>query len=222
MASENLPSPLPENKSGVLLPDHGMRMMERRADKTADTRERIERAALKHFVEQGIAETSIRDIADEARISLGAMYNHFKSKEELAWQLFINGWNEIGDALSRCEAGQPDLSSKLRAMIDHVFRRFDEDWLFVTYVFTSRHHHLKRVFTPAGRADANPHQVFRHVIAQAMRRGEIPEGELDLKTTLVIGAVVQTIDSSIIGRFDGPLRESALPAADLCVRMLQG
>src|SRR6185295_10023782 len=151
MASENLPSPLPENKSGVLLPDHGMRMMERRADKTADTRERIERAALKHFVEQGIAETSIRDIADEARISLGAMYNHFKSKEELAWQLFINGWNEFGDALSRCEAGQPDLPSKLRAMIDHVFRRFDEDWLFVTYVFTSRHHHLKRVFTPAGR-----------------------------------------------------------------------
>src|SRR5262245_8895514 len=222
MDSANLLSPRPGNKSNRHLPDDGPGTMERRADKTAETRERIERAALKHFVEQGIAEPSIRDIADEARISLGAMYNHFKSKEELAWQLFINGWNEFGEALSRCEAAQPDLPSKLRAMIDHVFHRFDQDWLFVTYVFSSRHQHLKRVFTPTGRARANPHQVFRHVIAQAMRRGEIPEGELDLKTTLVIGAVIQTIDSSIIGRFEGPLREYALPAADLCIRMLKG
>ena len=54
--------------------------MERRSDRSAGTRERIERAALKHFVEQGIAETSIRNIADTAHISLGAMYNHFSSK----------------------------------------------------------------------------------------------------------------------------------------------
>src|SRR5467141_3873481 len=89
------------------------RHMEKRADRTADTRERIERAALKHFVEQGIAETSIRDIADEARISLGAMYNHFDSKEELAWQLFINGWNEIGQELRRRAGGQSLLPAKM-------------------------------------------------------------------------------------------------------------
>jgi len=29
------------------------------------------------------------------------MYNHFSSKEELAWQLFINGWNEIGLEMRR-------------------------------------------------------------------------------------------------------------------------
>src|SRR5882672_2642626 len=146
------------------------RHMEKRADRTADTRERIERAALKHFVEQGIAETSIRDIADEARISLGAMYNHFKSKEELAWQLFVNGWNEFGEQLTRCESAQPDFKSKMRAMIEYVFRRFDEDWLFVTYVFSSRHQHLKRVLSRPGRARLIPHSVFWHVIAQAMQR----------------------------------------------------
>src|SRR5215210_4241943 len=119
--------------------------MERRAERTADTRERIERATLKLFVEKGIAETSIRDIADEARISLGAMYNHFTSKEDLAWQLFIAGWNDIGEGMRRRARVQSKLPAKMRSMIEFVFRRFDEDWLLVTYVFRSRHQHLTRL-----------------------------------------------------------------------------
>jgi AcrR family transcriptional regulator len=192
------------------------RQMEKRADRTADTRERIERAALKHFVEQGIAETSIRDIADEARISLGAMYNHFDSKEELAWQLFINGWNEIGQELRRRAGGQSLLPAKMRSMIEYVFRRFDEDWLLVTYIFSSRHQHLKRVPPTRG----NPYAIFRLVIGEAMRRGEIPQGDLDLKTALIVGAIIQTIDSRILARLKGSLSDSAAVAADLCVRML--
>ena len=200
----------------VHLPDLDNRMKERRVDKTAETRERIERAALKHFVEQGIAETSIRDIADEARISLGAMYNHFDSKEELAWQLFINGWNEIGQELRRRAGGQSLLPAKMRSMIEYVFRRFDEDWLLVTYIFSSRHHHLKRVPPTRG----NPYTIFRLVIGEAMRRGEIPQGDLDLKTALIVGAIIQTIDSRILARLKGSLSDSAAVAADLCVRML--
>ena len=192
--------------------------MERRIDRTAGTRERIERAALKHFVEQGIAETSIRNIADTAHISLGAMYNHFSSKEELAWQLFINGWNEIGQGLRRRANDESSVAAKFRSMIEYVFRRFDEDWLLVTYIFSSRHQHLQRV--PVSRG--NPYMMFRMVIAEAMRRGEIPRGDLELKTALIVGAIIQAIDSRILTRLKGPLASSAASAADLCVRMLGG
>ena len=190
--------------------------MERRAERTAETRERIERAALKHFVEKGIAETSIRDIADEAQISLGAMYNHFASKEELAWQLFIAGWNDIGDGMRSRARAQSKLSAKMRSMIEYVFRRFDEDWLLVTYVFRSRHQHLTRL--PATRG--NPYTIFRLVIADAIRRGEIPPGNLELKTSLIVGAIVQAVDSRILSRLKGPLADSAEVTADCCTRML--
>lgn len=192
--------------------------MDGRSDRATETRRRIERSALKHFVQQGIAETSIRDIADTAGISLGAMYNHFPSKEELAWQLFINGWNEIGRELRLRASGESSLAAKLRSMIGYVFRRFDEDWLQVTYIFSSRHQHLQRV--PPSRG--NPYTMFRMVIAEAMRRKEIPNGDLELKTALVIGAVIQAIDSRILMRLKGPLANSAIPAADLCTRMLLG
>jgi AcrR family transcriptional regulator len=189
-----------------------------RIERTEESRTRIERAALKHFVEQGIAETSIRDIAEAAGMSLGAMYNHFESKEDLAWLLFINGWNEIGTEMRRRASAETTLLGKMKAMIEYIFRRYDEDWILVTYIFSSRHHHLKRV--PSSRG--NPYMIFRLVIAEAMRTGEIPEGDLDLKTALIIGGIIQTIDSRILARLKGPLANSAPAAAELCVRMLGG
>jgi AcrR family transcriptional regulator len=196
--------------------------MEKRADRTAETRERIERAALHHFVHQGIAETSIRDIADKAGISLGAMYNHFESKEDLAWQLFIGGWDEIGRELRRRGHGDAKLAAKLQSMIEYVFRRFDEDWLLVTYIFGARHQHLRRIGTARGGGRDNPYTMFRLVIAQAMGRGEIPRGDLDLKTALVVGAIIQAIDSRMLLRLKGNLADAAPAAARLCHAMLNG
>src|SRR5262245_15263614 len=120
----------PSSKPGVV--------MERRTERTADTRRRIQRAALKFFVEKGIEGSSIREIAEEAGVSLGALYVHFKEgKEQLAWELFIAGWNEIGDGMRRAAQMHKKLREKMRAMIDFVYRRYDEDWLLVTYVFRS-------------------------------------------------------------------------------------
>jgi AcrR family transcriptional regulator len=194
----------------------GERRMASRTERTEETKTRIERAALEHFVKKGIAETSIRDIAKTAGMSLGAMYNHFKTKEDLAWLLFINGWNEIGIEMRRRASAEANLLGKMRAMIEYVFRRYDEDWILVTYIFSSRHTHLKRV--PSSRG--NPYMMFRLVIAEAMRSGEIPQGDLDLKTALIIGGIIQTIDSRILARLKGPLANSAAAAAELCVRML--
>ena len=191
--------------------------MERRTERTADTRRRIQRAALKFFVEKGIEGSSIREISEEAGVSLGALYVHFKEgKEQLAWELFIGGWNEIGDGMRRAAQVHKKLRDKMRAMIDFVYRRYDEDWLLVTYVFRSRHEHLKRL--PATRG--NPYTVFRMVIADAIRRSEIPPGDLELKTSLIVGAIVQPVDSKILFRLKGPLSDSAPLTAECCTRLL--
>lgn len=191
--------------------------MAAREDRALETRYRIERAALKHFVERGVGETTIRDIAKTAKVSLGAMYNHFESKEELAWQLFINGFAQTGRRLREHANAQATLPEKLRAMIGFTFRRFDEDPLLLTYVFASRHLHLSRV-PPSG---DNPYFVFRTVIANAMNQKAIPATDPDLAASLVIGAVIQAIDSRILGRLKGKLANHADETADMCTRMLQ-
>jgi AcrR family transcriptional regulator len=54
------------------------------------TRLAIEDAALELYLEQGYHATSMRQIADEAGLALGGIYNHFKSKEEIFEAIIID------------------------------------------------------------------------------------------------------------------------------------
>jgi AcrR family transcriptional regulator len=47
------------------------------------TRSAVEEAAIALFLEQGYHATSMRQIADHAKLALGGIYNHFSSKEEI-------------------------------------------------------------------------------------------------------------------------------------------
>lgn len=55
--------------------------------KGVDTRERILNTALKLFVERGFAEVSINDLIKEVGIAKGGFYHHFKSKDELIYEI---------------------------------------------------------------------------------------------------------------------------------------
>jgi AcrR family transcriptional regulator len=57
--------------------------MQKREEKKKQTRERILRAAAACFAEQGYSGCSVSDIVDKAGVSKGALYVHFKTKEEL-------------------------------------------------------------------------------------------------------------------------------------------
>ena len=54
------------------------------------TRLAIEDAALELYMEQGYHATSMRQIADQAGLALGGIYNHFKSKEEIFKAIIID------------------------------------------------------------------------------------------------------------------------------------
>ena len=56
--------------------------------KAQQTRERIVETALALFARQGYGETTLRDIAGEAGISLGLTYRYFSRKEELILLLY--------------------------------------------------------------------------------------------------------------------------------------
>jgi len=52
-----------------------------------NTRQQILQEAYALFLSQGYHGTSMRSIATQAGISLGAIYNHFESKEEIFTEL---------------------------------------------------------------------------------------------------------------------------------------
>ena len=65
------------------------------ANKSHTLLPRIMRAAIKLFVAKGIEATTTKDIAKTSGVSEGALYRHFKSKDELAYHLFTVHVNDF-------------------------------------------------------------------------------------------------------------------------------
>jgi len=187
------------------------------------TKERIEQEALRLFVEQGIAETSIRDISRAAGISQGAMYNHYASKDELARTLFLRNFAEAASALEVRAQAEVGLAAKLRAMVRYIYGRFDVDRGVVAYLFLTRQHYLRGL--PEG--FPHPYEPFRRAISAAMEQGEIPPGNDHVATSMVVGAIIQLIDTKVIeerrkavGPIAGLLIDYADEVAASCARLL--
>jgi len=148
------------------------------------------------FVEKGIKETTIRDIAAEANIAEGTLYRHYASKEELAWRLFVDNFTAIGRTLAEIQRSQEGIRNKLAAIIRYFCSVFDRDAVMFNYLFLARHQHMLRL-TPRM---PNPYLVIRSVVREGMARGEIPQADLDLATSMVMGVILQPIDTRLIGR----------------------
>jgi AcrR family transcriptional regulator len=82
-----------------------------------DSRERILRAALLLFARQGYESTSIREIAREAKISQGLMYNYFAGKDDLLRAIFSRSMAEAREAFMPAPVEAPPAER-----IDRVIR----------------------------------------------------------------------------------------------------
>jgi AcrR family transcriptional regulator len=79
--------------------------MPEQATKGERTRQQIVQAAHRLFVERGYHGTSMRQIAKQAGLALGGIYNHFSGKEDLLTAVMIerNPYRDIAPALAMAE-----------------------------------------------------------------------------------------------------------------------
>jgi len=82
--------------------------MDRRLDKTRRRRELIVEAAVDCFAEKGFHQSSMRDIAAHAGVSLGNLYNHFASKSDLIVEIARLEARDMKTLLTRMDGeGKP-------------------------------------------------------------------------------------------------------------------
>lgn len=80
-------------------------------EKAADNRTALIRAASKLFRERGIDGVGVAEISKEAGLTHGALYAHFRSKEELALEALSYGLDQANSRMySATSNGMPDLS----------------------------------------------------------------------------------------------------------------
>jgi AcrR family transcriptional regulator len=166
-------------------------------------RERILEAALRLFVDKGFHHTAMPDIVRASGTSVGAVYHHFGSKDELARVLhrqLVEQFVRIADEeVLKLEGAR----ARIRAYAGMLFRLTEEDRYFVSYLIFAR---------PAAVVEDNLTvcsreglEVTRHIIADGRRAGEIRDIDDRVLCGLISGSIMRLIDLRLDGVIVEPL-----------------
>ncbi|WP_291075924.1 TetR/AcrR family transcriptional regulator [Hyphomonas sp.] len=180
-----------------------------------NARPKIERAALKLFIHEGVDAATTREIAEKAGVSEGALYRHYKGKDELALSLFMETHNRLGTMMAEALSGEGTLEQKVHAAVAAYCELADEDFLLFSFHLVS----LNRFLPYDKRRDDDPVTITEKIIAGLMSDGHIPRGDPALKAAMALGVVMQAGQNKIYNRLPGPLSQhaEALSRAVLCV-----
>jgi AcrR family transcriptional regulator len=102
-----------------------------------NSKAKITDTALELFARFGYEKTSIRMISEEAGISLGLLYNYFKSKEELLSSIFLQSIVDI-DASFRDDDKARTPYEKMELLIRNIFAIIKENQQFWKLFYSLR------------------------------------------------------------------------------------
>jgi TetR/AcrR family fatty acid metabolism transcriptional regulator len=102
-------------------------MLGKSNNKSGDKRNVILDAALRTFGRRGYPDTKVAEIASEAGVAEGTLYNYFQSKEELLLALFDEKWGGIIDEIKKKISRLDDPNDKLKAVFSLVVRMFKKN-----------------------------------------------------------------------------------------------
>ncbi len=98
--------------------------MKRPSRKSQQNREKIIRASRSVVAQQGISNTTLQLIADEAGISKGALYYYYKTKDEILYDIMEQD-NTESDKIAHAVSGQSfDFDILIQEIIDGIIKRF--------------------------------------------------------------------------------------------------
>lgn len=102
------------------------------------TRQRIIESAKKEFLSNGFLNANLKTIAENAKVTTGALYRHFAGKSELFFELFKEEYNFVSSMISNTEQSSTrrvknlisdeEIETSVAAMssfIDYIYQHLD-------------------------------------------------------------------------------------------------
>ena len=185
---------------------------DRAAERRAATRQEIVAAAWAVARERGLAEITLREIAERIGMRAPSLYSHVDSKNAIYDAMFGEAWTQYGEEMSRIEGRLPDdLAGTLRAYAEH----------FVGFATREPVKHLlmnQRTipgFEPSPESYAPAVAVIASLREHLATRGLTEQEDVDLFVALVGGLA----DSQLANEPGGDRWTRLLPRAiDMLVR----
>lgn len=167
-----------------------------------EKRAHIERGVVEMVAAKGLRGTTIQDIADAARVSPGLLYRYWKSRDDLAAEVYRAHFLGLANRLSGVAAAEHDVRHKLRAMVREFLRYADENPKQLKFLLLSQHDLAGCIPREMG-----VHALLRRVIDTGIAERRFRALEPDLLVYLVLGLVMQPAIGTVYGTLPGRLSD---------------
>lgn len=150
-------------------------------------RERIRRAAVHVMARRGIAGATTQDIARRARCSQAAIYKYWDGKETLARELFEEVNAGLIEAMEAACAASEGPRGRIQGTLLGLLlfaRSHPDGFAFLFHVFHSEYA-VWLVSHP------KPRDLVRRELDRAVRDGQVPDGNREVKTALLLGMAIR-------------------------------
>ena len=165
----------------------------------------VEQAAIELFAANGVDGVSIGEIASHAGVSQGALYRHYRSKEDLAWGLFSTAYLRTAAELDEIRGRQRGFTARIGAMTAHFCALYDRDAALFRFMLIAQHNLLPRV----GPEQRTLVDAVAEMVEDAARAGEIAPVDKLAAAAAILGVILQTAVFHIYGRLEGALSPRA-------------
>lgn len=153
-----------------------------------DKKELIRQAALSVFARHGFYPTTAHQIAEEAGVAVGTLYNHFKDKEDILMHILEVEMSERRAAVLEIVASGRSMREQLKEIIAYHMDRSLKN-KFIMRLFLGEELHL------SGKLERFTYQLFKEIpdgmvvmLQAAMDKGELRKADPMILAHAIMGA----------------------------------
>src|SRR3990170_5990512 len=154
-------------------------LIERRHEQICD-------AALHFFARKGYHQTSVREIAEGANLSVGALYNYVKTKEDILLLVYHRIFDLFQKKMSEAMANSGGPTSQLRAAIEATLKLYDEYQDLVLVLYQESHTLRREALQQLFEVDRRYVSMVQAIIERGNREGHFVAGDSNLVAIAIL------------------------------------
>lgn len=180
--------------------------------------ENIKNTAMRLFALKGIEGVTIKDIAEHAECSEGALYRHYKSKDEMAWLLYKQEVEDFGSKIKQIYDSEEEYGKRLYSAIDLFYTFYDKEPIRFGFILLSQHNFPRELTI---NSDFNPYNIIYGFLKDGVKAKLFKIKDIKLSVALIFGLILQPPIMKATNRLDGTMKSKTKDVFESCISVLK-
>ncbi len=166
--------------------------------RSEETKARILEAAIKQFSVNGYNKASVDSICEQAGVSKGAFYHHFKTKQDVFLAL-LDGWLTTFDKVIEASKDQPvpETFQKMTEYFPYIFQSASDNLpMFLEFLLQASRD--ETVWQASIAPYRRYHKHFASLIKKGIAEGSFVDVNPDLAARLIVSAAMGLLLQSLL------------------------